>query len=282
SKDLNALDDAIGHEAEAIKAWEKIVEAAGDVYNDNLMMGRERSGLSGHWRDELDKLRKGLEKLQLQRKNFRPTVTGNGPLIAYVPIRKAAVGKDLVIRATIRAKESITRVRVEYGNSRGDQKYLSMERAEPFLYRAVIPAKNVKDGLNYFIEAVDKTGRRAGTKLISVTVTKDNKPPRLMHKPITDAPVGKPLAVTAEVSDPSSVKWVRLRYRSVSQYQDYKSLDMVETKKKGLYRAVVPGEDIVATWDFMYFFEVMDNKGNGKIYPDLEKQAPYIVVKLQR
>jgi len=32
----------------------------------------------------------------------------------------------------------------------------------------------------------------------------------------------------------------------------------------------------------MYFFEVMDNKGNGKIYPDLEEEVPYVVVKLWR
>jgi len=282
SKDLNALDDAIGHETEAIKAWEKIVEAAGDVYNDNLMMGRERSGLSGHWKDELGKLKRGLDKLIDQRKKSASAVTKDEPSIAHVPIRRIAEGSKLVIRATVRAKESITRTRVVYGNSRGDQKYLSMERTEPFLYRAVISAKDVKDGLNYFIEAVDKTGRRARTKLISVTVTKDNKPPRFMHKPITDAVATKPLIVTAKVSDPSGVKWVRLRYRSVSQYQDYKNLDMVETKKKGQYRAVVPGEDIEARWDFMYLFEVMDTKGNGKIYPDLEKEAPYVIVKLQR
>jgi hypothetical protein len=157
-----------------------------------------------------------------------------------------------------------------------------MERTEPFVYRAVIFAKDVKEGLSYFIEAVDKTGRRARTKLIEVTVTNDKKPPRLMHKPVTSALAKKPLTVTAKVSDPSGIKWLRLRYRSVSQYQDYKSLDMVETEKKGQYRAVVPGEDIEASWDFMYLFEVMDNKGNGKIYPDLEKEAPYIVVKLQR
>ena len=44
----------------------------------------------------------------------------------------------------------------------------------------------------------------------------------------------------------------------------------------------IPGEDLPAKWDFHYFFEVMDTKGNGKIYPDLEKETPYIVVKLQR
>ena len=32
----------------------------------------------------------------------------------------------------------------------------------------------------------------------------------------------------------------------------------------------------------MYLIEVMDNKGNGKIYPDIEKETPYVVVKLQR
>jgi hypothetical protein len=282
SKDLNALDDAIGHEAEAIKAWEKIVEAAGDVYNDNLMMGRERSGLSGHWKDELAKLKQGLDKLIDQRKKSASSVTKDELSIAHVPIRSIAEGSKLVIRATVRAKESITRARVAYVNAGGNEKYMSLKRTEPFLYRAVIPTKDVKDGLSYFIEAVDKTGRRVRTRLIKVTVTKDNKPPRLKHKPITNAPAAKPLIVTADVDDPSGVKWVRLRYRSVTQYQDYKNLDMVETKKKGQYRAVVPGEDIEAKWDFMYLFEVMDNKGNGKIYPDLEKQAPYIVVKLQR
>jgi hypothetical protein len=27
-------------------------------------------------------------------------------------------------------------------------------------------------------------------------------------------------------------------------------------------------------------FQVMDNKGNGKIYPDLAKETPYVVVKV--
>jgi hypothetical protein len=32
----------------------------------------------------------------------------------------------------------------------------------------------------------------------------------------------------------------------------------------------------------MYFIEVMDKQGNGRIHPDLNKTTPYIVVKLQR
>ncbi|MFC1718745.1 hypothetical protein ACFL6S_34155 [Candidatus Poribacteria bacterium] len=65
SQDVNALDDAIHYEGEAVAAWRKIVDAAGDVYYHNLMMGVERSDLAGHWRDELVALQNGLKILSL-------------------------------------------------------------------------------------------------------------------------------------------------------------------------------------------------------------------------
>ena len=50
----------------------------------------------------------------------------------------------------------------------------------------------------------------------------------------------------------------------------------------GEYAATVPGGYVPARWDFMYLIEVMDQAGNGTIHPDLEKQTPYVVVKLKR
>jgi dienelactone hydrolase len=75
---------------------------------------------------------------------------------------------------------------------------------------------------------------------------------------------------------------VRLRYRSVNQYQDYRTLEMTPAGKKDQYQAVIPAEHVLPKWDLMYFIEVIDNRGNGKIYPDLEKETPYVIVKLQR
>ena len=92
----------------------------------------------------------------------------------------------------------------------------------------------------------------------------------------------KPLAVTARVTDPSGVKWARLRYRSVNQYQDYQTLPMLRVEKKGTYQAVVPGDQVGGPWDFMYFIEAMDNAGNGCIWPDLDRETPYIIVHLDR
>jgi hypothetical protein len=106
--------------------------------------------------------------------------------------------------------------------------------------------------------------------------------PVVVHQPATSATVGTPLTITAEVSHASGVKWVRLRYRDVNQHQDYQTLPMLPTGVKNQYRAMIPAGNIVPTWDLMYFIEAMAKNGNGRIYPDLNNQMPYIVVELQR
>ena len=281
SGDINALDDAIRLEGDAIGAWGKLVEAAGDIYNENLMMGRASANLTGHWRDELPKLNAGLDKLREQRKSFKPDVTDGKITIAHVPIRKARPGKRLAIRATVSAAEPVDNVKLGCRGGQGDYAWVAMKQTEPSVYRATIKAEEVTAGLNYLIEA--STGsERVRTEPITVAVTVDDKAPQVKHEHVTLAPAGKPLAVTARVSDASGVKWVRLRYRSVTQYQDYKMLEMARADAEGEYKAVVPGEDIDAKWDFMYLIEVMDNNGNGAIYPDMERETPYIVVKLDR
>lgn len=281
SGDINALDDTIKLESKVVDAWRKLVESAGDFYSENLMMGRASANLTGHWRDELPKLNVGLDKLREQRESFRPGFTEGKITIVHVPIRKARLGKRLAIRATISAREPVSSARVGYRNGQGDYVWVDMKQTEPSVYRATIKAKDVTAGLNYVVEA-SSGGVHAKTGPIVVVVTVDNKAPQVKHEHLTRAQAGKPLTVTASVSDAAGVKWVRLRYRSVTQFQDYKTLDMARTDTDGEYKAVVPGRDIDAKWDFMYLIEVMDNSGNGAIYPDMEKETPYIVVKLDR
>ncbi|MGB8492361.1 MAG: hypothetical protein WCE64_15000 [Bacteroidales bacterium] len=100
--------------------------------------------------------------------------------------------------------------------------------------------------------------------------------------PVSSAPVDMPLTIRANVSAPAGVKWVRLRYRSVNQKEDYKSMDMLRAGDKNLFEATVPAEQINTKWDLMYLIEVMDNNGNGKMFPDMNKETPYLIVKLIR
>ncbi len=123
---------------------------------------------------------------------------------------------------------------------------------------------------------------RSAPRFQPSTIAGDGTPPQVLHQPVLAAPAGMPLTITAEVRDPAGVKWVRLRFRSVNQHQDYRTVSMLPTGVEGRYQAVIPLADLPPTWDIMYFIEAMDNDGNGGIHPDLNQETPYVVVKLQR
>ena len=277
TNDAAALDDAIAHETNAAKAWKSSVTAAGDIYYNDLMMGRRGSGLAGHWKVELARIEKGLAAMIEQRKNFKP----KSP-IAHAPVRRAKPGTDLAIRATIGAKGKTASAYVVFCSGDAKPARVKMVPAGKSVYRAVIPGKEVVPSLSYSIEAIDAGGKRSVCPAIAVTVTDDTIAPAVTHKPIASAPAEKPLTITAEVRDPSGVKWVRLRYRSVTQFEDYRTLEMKPTGKKDQYRCIVPAEHIPARWDFMYLIEVMDKSGNGTIRPDLNERTPYVIVRLKR
>jgi hypothetical protein len=402
TRDLNALDDAILYEKLAIASWEKIVDAAGDVYNFNLQMGLPEFDMSGHWKDELLKLNSGLVSLEKERADYHvdavrqvgrydlgtgPILAGykrvstegtstdfekggsnvfvlrvpdgcyrvdvgikdnkkshgpmwietNGvqysdvftvpagqqvhkvletssvdgrlkivfdsstsadwiastlavdrvdPVILHVPVRRLVPGKDFEVRATVVGVNPITSVRVYYGNVRRGYKSSTLEPAGDKLYRAKIPASQLTDDISYFLEATDASGRVAtfrggsGVNAIELSGTKDHEPPLLEHTPVQNAESFRPLHIVARVSDTSGLLWVRLRYRGLSQHQDFHLLEMLPTGKDNIYEATIPASDVDPHFDLMYLFEVMDKAGNGKIYPDLEKETPYIVVKV--
>ena len=204
--DPAALDAAIAYESEAIEAWGNIVEAAGDVYTFDLMMGvREASymginhNLSGHWKDELEYLKEGMEQLENQRSALNETnLTGKAP--AYIVV-----------------------------------------------------SESYKDQF------------------------------QIQHEAVTSAPINKDIIIRAKVQAKAGIRWVRLRYRAVNQHLDYLTMPMKNNgQEKDIYQAVVPAGQIDTHYDFMYFLEVMGNNGHGIIYPDLEKETPYIIIKLVR
>ncbi len=194
-----ALDDAIAYERSAVEAWRQLVEAAGDVYADDLMMGVRGASLCGHWKDELPALQKGLLALERQRRELRPDAAANPPP-RYTAFSEEADGQASVVT----------------------------------------------------------------------------------HQPVATAPAGKPLTIAAQVRAPSGVKWVHLRYRTVNQHEDYRTLTMLPSGEKDCFAAVIPAEHLPPAWDLMYLIEIMDQKGNGRIYPDLNQETPYIVVRLAR
>jgi hypothetical protein len=95
-------------------------------------------------------------------------------------------------------------------------------------------------------------------------------------------PLGTGMEVTAKVTAPAGVKWARLRYRHATQYEDYQTAEMSLDKKTGHYTARIPQSFADPKWDLMYFIEVVDQNGVGRMFPDLEVETPYVVVPAKR
>ncbi len=142
--------------------------------------------------------------------------------------------------------------------------------------------------LKYFIEATDTSGNRAvhpaevRRKPLPVDISNDHAAPEVQIETPQQAMPGRDFQVTARVTGASGIQSVRLRYRRLTQFEDYRSVEMTRRRNGGTCQARIPGDFIVPQWDLIYFIEAIDKHGNGRIYPDLEVEAPYVVVSVRR
>lgn len=107
-------------------------------------------------------------------------------------------------------------------------------------------------------------------------------PPVVEHDRSATAPVGQPLRIVARATDPAGVQSLRLRYRHVTQFEDYATLEMQPTGRPDEYAATIPAEFITPEWDLMYFIEAINRADTGTMWPDFRREAPYVFVHLQR
>ena len=286
--DLFAFDDAIACESRAIRAWEQMVQAASGMYSKNLAFGVHRVGFSRHWEEELGKLRADFLKLQEERRQARPKMEDEVTHIAHVPIRRHTTSQTLRFQATIGSDTALTEIRVGYSTEDGDWRFFDMQPVGKWQYQATTPATGKTEQIKYFIEARDSEDRvrsvpAAGREApFVVKVTDDHEPPQVDLARVKNAASGENLEVTAKVWDPSGIKSVRLRYRHVTQFEDYEMEEMSRDPETGLWSAAIPGTFIDAKWDLMYFVEAIDNQGNGRMYPDMEIEMPYVIVRVDR
>jgi hypothetical protein len=194
SGDVQAFHDAVASEKRAIDAWKGMVDAAGDLYSDNLAFGVHQVGFSRHWKEEYALLQKDFD--QLQKEQASPVPNSGAPS----------------------------------GHS---------------------PLANLPS------------------------------PPIAKIVPGGMAEGGRDFAVSARVEAQSGVKSVRLRYRHVTQTEDYQTAEMA-VDSSGNYTGHIPASFIDTKWDLMYFIETIGNNGGGRMYPDLETEQPYVVVSVKR
>lgn len=69
-------------------------------------------------------------------------------------------------------------------------------------------------------DASDRMGGRPAAEMIPMSINAGRQPPELTGTRIKSAKPGTALRIVAEAGDPSGIRWVRLRFRSVTQFQD--------------------------------------------------------------
>jgi hypothetical protein len=280
--DLFSLDDAIRLEENAVSAWRQIVDAAGDVYVRDLAFGVQRTGFSKHWQEELEKLEQGLKQLYTERQEAGERAIESELRITHIPVRRIEPSEPLMIRATVFGNETPAVLELLVTEKNGDapaiERLLQMPRVAPNMYQVSIEHSVEAGRLAYRITSPET---QASETEYVVNVSFDREPPLIEIDSAENATPGESFLVSAKVADPSGVKSVRLRYRHLTQYEDYLSADMKLDPETGLYDAEIPGDFVDASWDVMFFVEVVDNQGNGRMYPDLELEMPYIIVPTQ-
>ena len=98
--------------------------------------------------------------------------------------------------------------------------------------------------------------------------------PLISHEPPHAATAGEPLSLRLQVA-PAHVTSVRLHYRPVNQLAKFKT---IEARPGAAFQ--IPAEDISASWDLMYYFEVLNDQKTGWFQPDPAVATPYYVVKV--
>ena len=90
------------------------------------------------------------------------------------------------------------------------------------------------------------------------------QPPVIQHSPVVTAPSGKPVTITAIITDDEQVLTADLFYKAVGT-QDSVAVEM--TVSESVYSAVIPAEVVTQT-GVMYFIESSDGEHTSQMPPD--------------
>src|SRR5262249_44922447 len=108
----------------------------------------------------------------------------------------------------------------------------------------------LEKGLDQLIaQRREKTGE-AVSKRAPFTIA---PPPRVRLEPVGKAQPSHDLGVAARAEAGPAIKSMRLRYRHLTQFEDYRTVDMSLDRASGLFVANIPGDFITPKWDLIYF-----------------------------
>jgi hypothetical protein len=102
--------------------------------------------------------------------------------------------------------------------------------------------------------------------------------PVIKHEPVETAVPGHPITIKAKVTSTDPLREVSIHYREMDQTKAWRRVPMTRGAD-GTYTAQIPGDQVTSRFDMLYYI-VARVTGGGAFWPDWQKQAPYIVVRV--
>ncbi len=215
-------------------------------------------------------------------------ITELKPHIGHLFVDKAPTNKDLFIKATVASIIPLANVQLFHKtNECGDYQMIEMSREENLLWGARIPRAELdKDEVKYFIQAEDTRGNTSyspegGSKApFCIRLINKEKVPKIAeHKEVSSHQSDWPVTLTVKVDNEVPILGVKLYYKKIVQKERTKTIWM-KKDEKGVYVGTIPDSELSPLYDILYYFEVLDEFGNGSFYPDPFIKGRYFVIHL--
>ena len=270
----------------AIEHWAELSKAADEHFGfvpDLIRLGVNRF----RWQDEGRTLAVDLDqinKLELEYLKL-PLPPHTELVLGHVPPRKARPGLPVTLNISIGGQTSSRHpkaISLFYRNSRQTRwNELTMKASNAFVngWTATIPGEAVVPGkLEYYFEAqplrwVHSSITARENIPYSVPVNDNDVKPAVLHQPPLAGTRGETVTLEIEVRSAAPVQSVRVFYKAMPSYHEFVPLPMEKIGPKR-YQAQVP----LTPDGLLYYFEVIDQDGNGANFPNFLEQTPYFVI----
>lgn len=104
--------------------------------------------------------------------------------------------------------------------------------------------------------------------------------PLVEHERVLSAVPGREIDIVARVTSDEPLRDVSVYFRAMDQTRAWKRIPMARTEG-GVYRASIPGQEVDASFDMLYYLEARVAHG-GTFWPDWTRETPYVVVQVRR
>jgi hypothetical protein len=265
----------------AAENWDRLSQVADNHFGyvpENIRMGVSHF----RWRDEGRSLGVDLDQLDTLESQFRQPGGRHRMVIGHVPPIQARPGQAVPLNVTCTPASDSGHVVLFYRNSRRtDFTKIALQPASRLerTWHGEIPAADVVPGrMEYYFEADVGLGHPYGgtpenRPPYQVYVTANDAKPVMRHQPLAAGVRGRSAELSVDVQAAAKLARVRICYKRMPAYHEWVQVEM-QPAGHNRYTAQVP----LTAEGILYYFEAIDQDGNGAHYPDFLKETPYFAI----